>query len=124
MAKAAEVWRVNVTRAADADIEEIDRWTEQRFGSAQAQAYATAMADAINALAAGPEVRGARARTDVQSGLYTLHLARFRRRARHFVVFRISNADRRMLEVLRVLHDAMDLPRHVPTEGDKKEAPR
>jgi len=34
MAKAAEVWRVNVTKAADTDIEEIDRWTEQRFGSA------------------------------------------------------------------------------------------
>ena len=124
MAQATEVWRVNVTKAADADIEEIDRWTEQRFGSAQAQAYATAMADAINALAAGSDVRGARARTDIQSGLYTLHLARFRRRARHFVVFRIRDADHRMLDVLRVLHDAMDLPRHVPIEGDAKEAPR
>ena len=87
MAKRAEGWRVHITPAADADIEEIHRWTEQRFGAAQAAAYANAMANAITALIAGPRVRGGRARADIQSGLYTIHLSRFRRRARHFVVF-------------------------------------
>jgi plasmid stabilization system protein ParE len=49
MPKPPDIWRVNVTRAADADIEEIHRWTEDRLGLAQADAYATAIASAIKA---------------------------------------------------------------------------
>jgi toxin ParE1/3/4 len=122
MAKAAEVWRVDVTGTADKDIEEIYRWTEQRFGAAQADAYADAIANAIVALKASPRVRGAHPRPDIQTELYTLHLSRFRRRARHFVVFRINDAGRRVIGVLRVLHDAMDLARHLPADDEEKGA--
>jgi toxin ParE1/3/4 len=121
MPKPPDIWRVNVTRAADADIEEIHRWTEDRLGLAQADAYATAIASAVKALAAGPRVRGARRRGDFRSWLYTLHLSRFRRRARHFVLFRVSDPDGRRLDVLRILHDAMDLVRHLPSDASDEE---
>ena len=117
MPKPAEVWRVEITRAADAEIREIDRRTEQHFGAAQAEAYTTAIANATAALIAGPQTRGVHARIDMQTGVYTLHLSGFRRRARHFVVFRVRDPDRRVIDVLRVLHDAMDLVRHLPREA-------
>jgi toxin ParE1/3/4 len=91
MAKRADRWRVNITRVADSDIREIHRWTEEHFGTAQANAYSGAIAAAIAALLAGPEAPGARPRPDIQAGLYTMHLSRFRRRARHLVVFRIAD---------------------------------
>ena len=119
MPKLPDIWRVNVTRAADADIEEIHRWTEDRFGPAQGDAYATAIASAIKALAAGPRVRGGRRRGDIRPGLYTLHLSR--RRARHFILFRVTDPDGRRLDVLRMLHDAMDLVRHLPSDLSDEE---
>jgi toxin ParE1/3/4 len=40
---------------------------------------------------------------------------RFGRKARHFVMFRIDReGDREVIEVLRILHDAMDMAEHVP----------
>jgi toxin ParE1/3/4 len=124
MAKAAERWRVEIAHAADADIREIDRWTERQFGAVQAEAYAAAIANAIAALIAGPQIRGARPRTDMRRGFYTLHLSRFQRHARHFVVFRVSDPERRVIDVLRVLHDAMDLVRHLPGEASDEEDKR
>jgi toxin ParE1/3/4 len=51
--------------------------------------------------------------------LFTLHVARKRRRGRHFILFRAdTNPNRGLIDVLRILHDAMDLERHVPDEDD------
>ena len=37
------------------------------------------------------------------------------RKGRHFIMFRTGHdKDRKVIEVLRILHDAMDLPRHLP----------
>jgi toxin ParE1/3/4 len=121
MTTRAEGWRVLVSAAAWADIREILRWTERRFGAVQANAYATAIADAIAALTAGPATRGIRERVDIDQGLYTLHLSRIRRRARHFIAFRFRNEERRVVDVFRVVHDAMDLARRVPRETSDEE---
>jgi len=38
------------------------------------------------------------------------------RKGRHIVLFRVGpDQDREAIEVLRILHDAMDLQRHLPT---------
>jgi toxin ParE1/3/4 len=42
----------------------------------------------------------------------TLHVARQGRKGRHLLVFRVS-ASERVVEVLRILHDSMDLSRHL-----------
>jgi len=45
----------------------------------------------------------------------TLHVARNSRKGRHFIMFRIGQAPGGdVIEVLRLLHDAMDLERHLP----------
>ena len=107
-------WRIRLSATAEADYRNILRWTAQRFGEAQAVAYHDVLADAIAALANGPEVPGARKRDDIASGLMTLHVARGQRRGRHAILYRArATSEPPMVDVLRLLHDAMDLSRHV-----------
>ena len=116
MSAGARSWTVRLTAAAEADFEEILRWTVDQFGEAQARIYAETISAALNDLAAGPTVVGARKRDDILKGIFTLHVARKGRKGRHFVMFRVGRApDREVIEVLRLLHDAMDLQRHLPT---------
>lgn len=117
-------WPVRLTAAAEADFRDILRWTAQRFGQAQARSYARTLSAAIEALAEGPSVVGARRRDDLSEDLFTLHVARGKRKGRHLVMFRIGrDRNRDVIEVLRVVHDSQDLPRHVPrTLDDRDEA--
>ena len=89
----------------------IRAWTRQRFGSRQALAYARTLALALQALGEGPDVAGARQREDLGQGIRMLHVSRRGRHGRHFVVFRPSG--KRRIDVLRILHDSMDLARHM-----------
>lgn len=112
-------WPVRLTAAAEADFQGILRWTLEHFGEAQVRVYAETLSAALEALAAGPTVIGAKARNDIAKGLFTLHVARHGRKGRHFVMFRIGHDQgREVIEVLRLLHDAMDLPRHLPPMDD------
>ena len=108
-------WTVRLGRQAEQDYVEILQWTTKTFGEGQASAYAETMARAIEALEDGPDVLGARARDDSQPGIRTLHVARQGRAGRHFVVFRVAGSD---IDVLRLLRDSMDLPRHLPAAND------
>jgi len=142
------IWAVRTVAAAEADLEDIGRWTEDQFGAAQADIYAQILADALAALSAGPAAVGVRPRPEIGVRLYSLHAGRHfvaqiladalaalsagpaavgvRPRpeigvrlyslhaGRHFVVFRASREKDRSIVVLRVLHDTMDLARHVP----------
>ncbi len=115
-------WRIRLSAAAEADFEGILRWTVERFGEAQARAYAKTLADAVEALTAGPTVPGARARDEIATGLFSLHVGRQGRKGRHFVLFRVGcGAERPVIEVLRILHDAMDPARHAPSGDDPEE---
>ncbi len=115
MSAGARSWTVRLTAAAEADFGEILRWTVDQFGEAQARIYAETISAALNDLAAGPAIVGARKRDDILKGIFTLHVARKGRKGRHFVMFRVGRApNREVIEVLRLLHDAMDLQRHLP----------
>lgn len=115
MSAGARSWTVHLTAAAEADFEEILRWTVDQFGEAQARIYAETISAALKDLAAGPTVVGARKRDDILKGIFTLHVARNSRKGRHFVMFRVGRApDDDVIKVLRLLHDAMDLQRHLP----------
>lgn len=115
MTAARRRWTVRLTAAAEADFQEILRWTSAQFGEEQARVYAKTLSGALNALSAGPTVRGARQRNDIARGLFVLHVARAGRKGRHFVMFRIGHDEgREVIDVLRLLHDAMDLRRHLP----------
>ena len=113
----ARSWAVHLAAAAESDFGEIVGWTAQRFDANQAHAYAQTLSTALAALANGPESIGARPRGDLGNGLHTLHVATRKRRGRHFIVFRMSaDKDRPTIDVLRILHDTMDLARQLASD--------
>jgi toxin ParE1/3/4 len=107
---------VRLTAAAASDFEHILEWTVEHFGEPQALVYAETLSLAIEALTEGPSIPGARQRDEILKGLYSLHVARQGRKGRHFVMFRTA-ATGDAIEVLRVLHDSMDLTRHLHDEA-------
>jgi toxin ParE1/3/4 len=114
-------WTAHLTAAAEVDYEEILRWTVARFGEADARIYAETASAALNDLAAGPTVMGANKRDDILKELCTMHVAHKGRKGRHFVMFRVGYApDHGVIEVLRLFHDAMDLPRHLPPADESR----
>jgi toxin ParE1/3/4 len=110
-------WSVRLAAAAETDFETIIGWTLDQFGDVQARVYAEVLASAVEALTAGPTLPGAKARSEIGKHLFTLHVAREGRRGRHFVLFRVdATPERRHIDVLRILHDAMDLQRYAPED--------
>jgi len=112
-------WIVRLSAAADEDYRQVLRWTASNFGKAQARSYAHVVMSALKELSSGPSIVGAKERGDIGMNIWTLHVARKGRKGRHFVVFRVSNVQgRNTIDVLRLLHDSMDLERHLSTQGD------
>ena len=120
MTERTQRWRVRLTATAASDFEYILEWTVERFGEVQAFVYAETLSLAIQALTEGPSIPGVRQREQILKGLYSLHVTRQGRRGRHFVMFRIA-ASGDAIDVLRILHDSMDLPRHL--RGDPPQLP-
>lgn len=109
---AAANWRVRLSETAEQDFQTILRWTLEAFGSLQARAYQEVLIEALVELAGGPNVPGSIARDEIRPGLRSLHVTRGRRRGRHLVVYRVAQPN--VIEVVRILHDAMDLAQHIP----------
>jgi len=113
-------WTVHLTAAAEADLQNIIDWTLEQFGDKQALVYIDTVSAALEALSDGPTTVGVKERPEIAKGLFTLHVARGNRRGRHVVLFRVVEKGRtRTIEVLRLLHDAMDLARHIPDARDR-----
>jgi toxin ParE1/3/4 len=72
----------------------------------------------IAELANGPDITGSKVRNDIMAGLRTLHVARHGRRGRHFLLFRVAKGH--IIEIGRILHDQVDLPRHLPFPAAKR----
>jgi toxin ParE1/3/4 len=115
MSEEGHPWTVRFTATAEVDYQNIIDWTLRQSGDLQARVYAETLAAALAALTAGPMTVGAKDRRESGKGLSTLHVARGGHKGRHFALFRIVQDKRhRCVEVLRLLHDAMDLRLHVP----------
>jgi toxin ParE1/3/4 len=108
----ARQWRVRLGAVAEVDFANILKWTTENFGARQAAIYRDTLVQAIGELAKGPDVPGSRARNEIKPGLRTLHVARHGRRGRHFLLFRA--VEDQVIEIGRILHDQMDLKRHLP----------
>lgn len=104
-------WTVRLARQAEQDIADILAWTAEYFSPQQAEVYAETLTLALEALVEGPDAIDAKGCDDILPGMRVLHVARQGRRGRHFVVFRAGGG--RCIDVLRILHDSMDLVRHV-----------
>jgi toxin ParE1/3/4 len=114
-------WKVWLTDTAKSDLRNIINWTADHFGDGQAKSYSEMISSALRTLKAGPKTVGVRCRDDLDSGTFILSVARSSKRGRHLIVFKIApESNGKTLQVLRVLHDAMDLPRHI-LSGDETE---
>ena len=106
------MWKVRLTGAAKSDFKRILGYTVKTFGNSQASTYQVTLLEALAALEQGPMAPGSISRENFFPRARVLHVARNGRRGRHFIVYRESkNA---VIEVIRILHDAMDLARHLP----------
>lgn len=105
-------WQIRKGAAVNADFASILRWTRHHFGNEQTRIYAKTLSAALRDLRAGPQIIGSHPCPDVADDIYTLHVARQGRSGRHVVVFRV-NHDQHQIDILRILHDRMDLPRHL-----------
>lgn len=89
--------------------------------------YEALLEHAILDVAEEPERIESRARPEIGPSVRTYHLSHSRnrigrsevriRRPRHFLLYRVSS-DR--VEIGRILHESMDLARHVPTDDTPK----
>ena len=108
-------WTVRLVAVSERDYLEVIQRSAQDFGPLQAEVYAQTLALALDALREnGPLTIGVKPREEIGAGIFTLHAARFKRKASHFLVFRILEI--RTIEVLRILHERMDLARHISLE--------
>jgi toxin ParE1/3/4 len=108
-------WRVRLSAEAELDYANILKWTTENFGTRQARVYRDTLVEALAELANGSDVPGSKPRDEIVRGLRTLHVARRGRRGSHFVLYQAAPGS--IIDVVRILHDRMELRRHLPS-GD------
>jgi toxin ParE1/3/4 len=108
--------RLRLSALAQADIVAVLSWTEQRHGDRARERYEQLLSSALRDLAADPLRLGGSARPELGEGIRTFHLRHVRKqgsafRPRHLIVYRIRPSS--IVEIGRVLHDAMEIERHI-----------
>jgi toxin ParE1/3/4 len=93
-----------LTPAARADLEGIWRYTAKHWSDDQAEHYTSEIVAACQALAAG--IRKGRAIDDIYRGYLKLPAGS------HVIFYRLSA--RGAVEVIRILHQRMDVSTHLP----------
>ena len=101
---------------AQADIVNVLAWTAQRFGDQTSPRYEQLLSNALRDLCTEPLRLGHPARPELSDGVRSYHLRHSRKRSditrtRHLILYRIAGDS--IVEVGRVLHDAIELERHV-----------
>ncbi|MBE7373877.1 type II toxin-antitoxin system RelE/ParE family toxin [Pseudomonas lopnurensis] len=117
--------RYRLSDAARADIIEILAWTHNHFGELARRRYEHLLATALRDISTSPERPGSKDRGELGAGARSWHLRLSGERARtengvvhrphHFIIYRVEPAD--LVVVGRVLHDAMELERHMTQGG-------
>jgi len=107
-------WRVVLGSEAEKDFVRILGDTGDIFGPRQAAIYETTILAALADLDSGPEILGTVVRDDLGPGMRSLHVARHGRRGRHVIMYRARHGN--LIDVVRILHDAMDFARHIPPD--------
>ena len=73
----------------------------------QATKYTDALRLAVELLAAKPDRPGTIDRSNLRQGYRSYH------QQRHLIFYRVVGQD---IEIIRILHDSMDVPRHFPED--------
>jgi len=111
--------RIVVAPRARRDVMEIGLWSEARFGRGARLRYLALIQRAFLDLRKRPDRGGVQARSSLPDDLRLYHIRHSRSGARalarvgtprHFIVFRLGDDS---IEIVRVLHDGMDLEQHL-----------
>ena len=118
------MFRYRLSKAAQGDVFDILAWTDEQFGETARLRYESLIVAALRDAAQQPERPGSLARPELGAGVRSWHLRLSRahvnpgvgivRRPRHFLVYRLEPG---LVVVGRVLHDAMELARHLEPEA-------
>lgn len=110
-----------LTEAAEADIVDVLAWSEETFGDAARRRYERLLITALRDVAAEPDRPGSTAHPELEPDIRSWHLRNSRERARtaegivrrprHFLLYRPLRPG--LIGIGRVLHDAMDIGRHL-----------
>jgi toxin ParE1/3/4 len=121
--------RFRLAPQAERDIEAILAWTHEEFGEKARRRYEALLAKAILDVAESPGRPGSHDRPEIAPAARTYHIRHSRawvkrtagkvERPRHFLLYRTR--DDGTVEIGRVLHDGMDLRRHL---SDDFQTPR
>src|SRR4051812_47210427 len=95
---------------AKRDIIQALKYTKERWGYHQAREYGNLITEALLAIARDPQ-RG-RPRGGVRPGILAYPISQPSRPARHVLFYRIARSG--TVEIVRFLHDAMDVEQHLP----------
>lgn len=117
------MFRYRLSDAAQRDVLDILGWTQEQFGEAARLRYEALIVAALRDVASQPDRPGSLDRPELGAGVRSWHLRLSReharpalggvRRPRHFLVYRLEPG---LVVIGRILHDAMELARHL--EGD------
>lgn len=116
-----------LAKAAQADIIDLLAWTEENFGETARLRYERLLTVALRDIATEPQRLNSIARPELGENVRSYHLRHSRERAkteygivirpRHLLLYRFGRAD--LIGIGRVLHDAMEIQRHLPQDyGD------
>lgn len=111
--------RYRLTKSAKADVRSILRTSEERHGRAARLRYAALLLAAMRRVAADPQGLSTLDRSDVRPDLRSFHIRHSRAESRetpvanppHVVFYRVIEPG--LVEIVRVLHERMELRRHV-----------
>lgn len=112
-------YQLELGEDAQADIDDVLEWSVFRFGESIRDGYQALIEATLASIAHDPEIAGSHDRRDLGRGIRTLHLRTCRndvspavRRIaspRHFVIYRQVG---KVIQVVRLLHEAMDIRQH------------
>lgn len=121
MADSAGRIQIFLSPAARRDIREVLKWSAEKFGEPAAARYRDLLKQAFRDIASDPLRHGSQERPELAPGVRSYHLRSSRDHARnilsfvrdprHFVIYRRRS---QTIDIVRVLHDARDLARHLP----------
>jgi toxin ParE1/3/4 len=96
---------LDFTTAAVADLQSIRTYTLENWGEQQEQRYLDSLWAKFEEILVDPQRW--RSRNDLFPG------CRIAAQEKHVILFRIEED---VLQIVRILHGAMDYPRHIPSE--------
>jgi toxin ParE1/3/4 len=117
------MFRYRLSNAAQGDVLDILAWTDERFGEVARLRYESLIVAALRDVARQLGRPGSLARPELGVSVRSWHLRLSRehvnpgvgivRRPRHFLVYRLEPD---LVVVGRLLHDAMELARHLDSD--------